>query len=87
MNNYKNQGIFALCIVEYKKWYDWDVWKQCTYPCSSMVYIYLYTTSAKFIPIAFNFPLKDSKNKLDIMILIIVWALIFNKDRQYTALK
>lgn len=50
-------------------------------------YIYLHTTSAKFIPIAFNFPLKDSKNKLDIMILIIVWALIFNKDRQYTALK
>lgn len=49
-------------------------------------YIYLYTTSAKFIPIAFNFPLKGSKNKLDIMILIIVWALIFNKDRQYTAL-
>lgn len=48
--------------------------------------IYLYTTSAKFIPIAFNFPLKDSKNKLDIMILIIVWALIFNNDRQYTAL-
>lgn len=42
MNNYKNQGIFALCNVEYKKWYDWDVWKQCAYPCSSMVYISLY---------------------------------------------
>lgn len=49
------------------------------------IYI-LYTTCAKFIPIAFNSPLKDSDNKLDIRIPILVWALIFNKERQYTAL-
>lgn len=44
-------------------------------------YIYFYITSVKFILIVFNFSLKDSKNKFDIMILIIVWVLIFNKDR------
>lgn len=44
-------------------------------------YIYFYITSVKFILIVFNFSLKDSKNKRDIMILIIVWVLIFNKDR------
>lgn len=44
-------------------------------------YIYFYITSVKFILIVFNFSLKDSKNKFDIMIWIIGWVLIFNKDR------